>query len=479
MKVANTSRFYLDFAIILLLMFGFGFLPAIAPITGQGMRVIGILLACIYAWTIGSSVWPSLLALLALGFLPGSTVTSVFVAAFGNQTLLMVLFCLIFCSCVEKSGLLSVIADFILSRKFAKKGPWWLAFAFFTAACVASMLCSSIAVTIFLWTIFYDVVQQLGLAKKSPYVAMVMIGITIMAYLGNSVLPFGAFLQIGVAVMTAVNPQFVMNYLAYSILALALCVVMLPFLTGVFKLICPKFSYDAVTSIVKNEAVRMNLKQKLVLLSVVLVSLLLMAPSFLPKGTAIYAFISNFGVIGGMCAASVLMMMIVIDGETIGDIVDGMRKSIPWDMYFLLAAALAISTAVTAEGTGVGPFLKMICAPLLADKTAFIFMAILVLVGAVVTNCLNNIVTLTLLIPASLAFAAAYGISGQFLVTVFAIILYQGVVLPSGSIMGAMLHGNKDWLTPGQIYRYASIGELVLALAMIIVGLPLGLYILF
>ena len=287
MKVANTKRFYLDLAIILLLMFGFGFLPAIAPITGQGMRVIGILLACIYAWTIGSSVWPSLLALLALGFLPGSTVTSVFVAAFGNQTLLMVLFCLIFCSCVEKSGLLSVIADFILSRKFAKKGPWWLAFAFFTAACVASMLCSSIAVTIFLWTIFYDVVQQLGLAKKSPYVAMVMIGITIMAYLGNSVLPFGAFLQIGVAVMTAVNPQFVMNYLAYSILALALCVVMLPFLTGVFKLICPKFSYDAVTSIVKNEAVRMNLKQKLVLLSVVLVSLLLMAPSFLPKGTAI------------------------------------------------------------------------------------------------------------------------------------------------------------------------------------------------
>ena len=217
----------------------------------------------------------------------------------------------------------------------------------------------------------------------------------------------------------------------------------------------------------------------MVLLSVVLVSLLMMAPSFLPKGTAVYAFISNFGVIGGMCAASIMMMMIVIDGETIGDIVDGMRKSIPWDMYFLLAAALSISTAVTAEGTGVGPFLKMICAPLLADKTAFIFLTILVLVGAVVTNCLNNIVTLTLLIPVSLAFAAAYGVSGQFLVAVFAIILYQGVVLPSGSIMGAMLHGNKDWLTPGQIYKYASIGELVLALAMIIVGLPLGLYILF
>ena len=479
MKVPNTKRFYIDFAIILLLMFGFGFLPPVAPITAQGMRVIGILLACIYAWTIGSSVWPSLLALLALGFLPGSTVTAVFVAAFGNQTLLMVLFCLIFCSCVEKSGLLSVVADFILSRKFAKKGPWWLAFAFFTAACVASMLCTSIAVTIFLWTIFYDVLKQLGLPKKSPYVAMVMIGITIMAYLGNSVLPFGAFVQIGIAIMTAVNPQFVMDYLSYSTLALVLCVVMLPLITGVFKLVCPKFEYDAVTSVVKNTHVQMNLKQKLVLAAVILVSLLMMAPSFLPKGTALYAFIGNFGVIGGMCAAAILMMVIVIDGETIGDIVDGMRKSIPWDMYFLLAAALSISTAVTAEGTGVGPFLKVVCAPLLAGKNAFIFLTILVLVGAVVTNCLNNIVTLTLLIPTSLAFASAYGVSGQFLVAVFAIILYQGVVLPSGSVMGAMLHGNKEWLTPGQIYKYASLGELLLALAMIIVGLPLGLYLLF
>ena len=172
MEVNNVKRFYLDVAIILLLMFGFGYLPAIGPITPEGMRVIGILFACIYAWTIGSSTWPSLMALIALGFIPGNTVTSVFVSAFGNQTLLMVLFCLIFCHGVEKCGLLSVIARFMLSKNFAKKSPWMLAFAFLATACLASMLCTSIAVTIFLWSIFFDVVGQLKLPKKSPYVAL-------------------------------------------------------------------------------------------------------------------------------------------------------------------------------------------------------------------------------------------------------------------------------------------------------------------
>ena len=103
MKVVNTKKFYIEAAIIIALMFGFGFLPPIEPITAHGMRVIGILLACIYAWTIGSQVWPSLLALIALGFLPGNTITSVFSGAFGNQTLLMVLFCLIFAHVWKKA----------------------------------------------------------------------------------------------------------------------------------------------------------------------------------------------------------------------------------------------------------------------------------------------------------------------------------------------------------------------------------------
>lgn len=479
MEIKNVKRFYWDFAIILLLMFGFGYLPAFEPITAQGMRILGILFACIYAWTIGSSTWPSLLALMALGFLPGNTVTSVFVAAFGNQTLLMVLFCLIFCHGVEKSGLLAVIAKFMLSRKFAKKSPWMLAFAFLATACVASMLCSSIAVTIFLWTIFYDVIVQLNLPRKSPYVAMVMIGITITAYLGNSVLPFGPFLQIGIAVMTAVNPAFVMNYAAYSTLALILCIVVVPLLTVVFKLICPKFEYEVIDEIVDAKDLRLTIQQKIALAVVALVCFVMMAPSFMPKEWAVHGFLENFGVIGGMCGASVLMMVIVVNGHSLGDIVEGMKRSIPWDLYFLLAAALAISTAVTAEGTGVKEFLRVVMSPLLANKTALIFLAILVIIGAVITNCLNNIVTLTLLIPTALAFSAGYGISAQMLVAVFAIILYQGVVLPSGSVMGAMLHGNREWLTAGQIYKYASVGELVLALSMIVVGLPIGLYLLF
>ena len=106
-------------------------------------------------------------------------------------------------------------------------------------------------------------------------------------------------------------------------------------------------------------------------------------------------------------------------------------------------------------------------------------MAIIIFVGCIITNCLNNIVTMTLMIPTSMAFAATYGVSPELIVTIFAIILYQGLVLPSGSILGALLHANNNWLTAKQIYMYATYGELLLALVMSVIAIPIAYFFIF
>lgn len=49
----------------------------------------------------------------------------------------------------------------------------------------------------------------------------------------------------------------------------------------------------------------------------------------------------------------------------------------------------------------------------------------------------------------------------------------QGIVMPSGSIVGALLHGNSKWLKPSMIYKCTIIGELAV-LAVSIICIPLG-----
>lgn len=474
MKVENVKRFYVDVVIIFVLMFGFGKIPPIAPITELGMQILGIFISLIYAWSRGSLIWPSVVGLIAYSFTGENTLTAVFSSAFGNQTLLMTVWCMLFAATVEKCGLLSIISEFVLTKNFVKKSPWLLALGFFITSVLAGMFVGNPAATIFLWVIFWDVSKKLGLAPKSPYVVILMVGIVVLTYTGNTIMPYNVFLQIGIGVMTAVDSEFIMNYASYCMMALAINILLVPMLTLAAKLTCPKFEYEQIDSVIDATGTKLNMQQKIVLVVLACVIALLVIPNFLPTGP-VKAFLGSFGVIGSMAIGAVVLMLIIVDGASIGHIGEAMSKNISWDMYFMLAAALTVSSGITADGTGVTDMLRTVFGPVLADKSTFIFLVMLIFIGVVLTNIMNNIVTYTLLIPLSVTFAGAYDVPHELLVGIFAIILLQGVVLPSGSVMGAMLHGSTEWVTPGLLYKYTIIAEVILALCVVAIGVPVGL----
>lgn len=95
-------KYVVHSAISLIIMFGFGYLPVIEPITHVGMQVLGILIGMVYEWVLVGIPWPSLLGLIALiqtGFMPASDVVK---ASFGepNVVLLFLIFMLLFLSMV-------------------------------------------------------------------------------------------------------------------------------------------------------------------------------------------------------------------------------------------------------------------------------------------------------------------------------------------------------------------------------------------
>lgn len=472
-EVSNKKSFYIDFAIIIILMIGFGFLPPIGPLTQVGMQTLGIFISLIYAWSRGQMIWTSLLGLIVYGYVGENTVASIFTAAFGNGTLLMVVWITVFAAAVERCGLLQFVAEWVLTKKFVTKSPMMMALGFFIASVLAGIFVGNPAASIFLWAIFYDVVGKLGVPKKSPYVTAVLVGIVVLTYTGNAILPYYVFLQIGLGIMAAADPSFTLNLGSFSLLSIVINIVLVPALLLVTKLLCRNVNFKIDENIINKKGNKLNREQKIVFVTLICVVALLIVPNFLPA-SAIKTFLLNFGTVGAMCLGAVVLMVITVNGQSINDIGESMKTALPWSTYFMLAAALAISNGITADGTGVVELLSNVFGPVLGGKSMFVFMAILVVIGVVLTNIMNNIVTYTLLIPLSLPFAATCGVPEQLIVALLAIILCQGVVMPSGSVMGALLHANKDWLTTSMIYKYAICFELTLAIITILVGVPVG-----
>ena len=64
-KRFSAPAYYLHTVVCLLIMFGFGQLPPVEPLTPLGMNLIGIFLGVLYGWVCIEIVWPSLAGLLA------------------------------------------------------------------------------------------------------------------------------------------------------------------------------------------------------------------------------------------------------------------------------------------------------------------------------------------------------------------------------------------------------------------------------
>ena len=68
-KKRNLDALYIINSIItILLLFGFGHLPAPDPITPMGMQILGVFLGLLWGWTTVDMIWPSILGLIALWF---------------------------------------------------------------------------------------------------------------------------------------------------------------------------------------------------------------------------------------------------------------------------------------------------------------------------------------------------------------------------------------------------------------------------
>ncbi len=462
----------IQYAIILVFMLGFGFLPPFGPVTPVGMKVLGIFIGCILAWAFGEQTWPSFLALFLLGMLEGSTVTGVFGSAVGNTTVHIVLLCLLFCDSLQSSGLINYMVKRILSTKLARKGPWALMIAFWVAGAVSCGLTNgTVVIVILLWELFYEVVDKLELEKDSPYVAVGIITIAITCYIGGNIMPYSSFVQICIGVMTAAAPDVSMNMSHYILLQVILTVLMIIVLALFCKFILRiKVNYEIPEDMFSADDLRMTPKLRTMIIYLVLLVLMLVLPYYLPASWWLTKALTQMGMIGSFVLI-MAALSVTPDGEggRMMNIGTAFTK-VPYGLLCVVATALTMAGQLTSEATGISKLLTMVLEPITSIGSPYLVMALFIIVSVVLTNIINNIVCATILIPVGMVLVQNVGINPVAMIAVMCLTLQQGIVAPSGSVFGAMLHGIDGYISSKSVYKYGTILEIVLALVVGFVG---------
>jgi len=475
---------HIHIVISLFLMFIAGnIIPPIYPLTEIGIQVVSVFLGVVWAWIFVGFLWPSLLALVALGMTDFTSMGAVLQGSFGNHVAVLLLFSMILFGSPEHVGATKYITRFFLTRKVYNGKPIIFAFMFFFATYMLSVAVNVTPALLLMWGVLYGILNDLGYKKGEKFTSMMIVGTFLGAISGQASLPFSGstlaiinvFNNAGTDILReggyiATNeylyipaPQYIFLGFIFTILVfIGYCLFMGVTLKPVDL---EKVSNVNTEMFNKNPLPPMNTLQKVNFGVMIMFIILLLSPSFMPDEWWITTTLNNLGPAGTGLLLTGMMMLIKIKGTPALDFGTVAKNHINWDVFVMVAAAMMIASALTNYQTGVVAAMEMALEPLLGGHSAFIFFAIMLIFGMFVTSFASSMVIGIAIMPILVIFGTRAGANLPAVATTTILLIHYSIILPSASVFAAMLWGNEEWISPKDVFKS---GVFIVILAMVI-----------
>lgn len=477
-KLAETQKrdyFLLHVIITFLMMVIIGNLPTFGEVTPVGMKMLGIFVAVVYAWSTTSMIWPSMLGILALAVLGIIPMTELFPLCFADQTIWFMTFVCIFVAVIEKAGIINYIANWMLSRKFIFGRPWLFTFFFLFAAWLCATLISELPAMFMFWSSFYAVAKKIELDLKGRYSFFMIFGIAFMTLaVANNVLPFklGVLFFLGTySSLTGISVdfgQYILFSIPISVLEVVFYVLMMRF---VFK---PDVSAlkSIDSSFIDKSNLKIDLKLKIAFFYLIIMMILLLIPDFLPDESVIVQIINNIGKPGVMLGILISMFIVRVDKEPLLNFSEA-SKSIPWEIFFMMAFVMPFGNLLVSDEAGIVPTITGFVAPILQGLNPLLFILVFLFTSTLLSNVLNNAVVYIVYVGILASIASTMNIESIPIIVVLMFTIQLAFMTPAGSAAAALIFGNK-WVNAKDMYKYSTIIVLLNFGFYFLVGLPIA-----
>lgn len=387
------KKYYLNSAIVVLLMALFRFIPPIGSMTTLGMTILGIFLGALWGWITCDMIWPSVLALVMLGF-SGYTanVSEALTSTISNGTIQLILWLLVFSAVLTTTGISKYFVTKLVRSRFCKGHPWRLSIVICLATWICAAFGAGFAAILLCWDLVYTISVQVGYTKKDKWPKM---------------------------------------------------------------MVCAIIFFNALGALVA-----------LIVLTII--------PSCLPAGGA-KTFLNTLGT-----TAIVLLIIVFLtfprmkDGKPFFTFKELANGGILWPMLFMVATATTIGGALSSADTGFTNSVIQLFSPVFSNASPYVFSIFACLATLALTNVINNTVAAAIMIPVMYPFASQMGVNPLMMTAMICFCANCGLLLPCASPAGAMLHGNKEWVSTKEVELHSLLGIAALALMVILVGIPFG-----
>ena len=447
--------YFVHSVICLAVMFGFGQIPPLLPLTPLGMNLIGIFIGVLYGWIFIDIIWPSIAGLLALMLVGGMKPVMLLNKSFGDPIVVMMFFIFVFCAAINYYGLSKFISLWFITRKAVAGRPWLFTYTFLASIMLLGGLTSASPAAVIGWSILYGVCDVCGYKKSEGYPTMMVFGIVYAAQVGMSLIPFK---QAALTVMGAYETMSGthIEYASYMIIALVICILcsLLFLIVGkyVFRPDVSKLEKLNAGALDTDQSLSLSSVQKTVLGFLLALVALLLIPAFLPGDLLIVKFLKSIGNTGICMLLVGIMSFIRIDGKPLLRFKAMVDDGVAWGIIFILALVQPLSGAMADPASGITPFLMSVLQPLFGAGSPMIFALCMGLLATILTQFINNGAVGVALMPIIFSYYSNLNVGPEPAVIMVVMGVHLAFLTPAASSIAALLHGN-EWASTKSIWK--------------------------
>ena len=470
----------LKIVICFAIMLAFWFMPAPAPLTDVGMRVIGIFIGTVLLLSTVDTVWPAILAVALLGRSGVATLNEAIAGTLGSWIIYFILMSFVMTYALNKSGFTDRLVAKFMSMKFVSKSPWTFTISMSTIGLILACFIDQIPATAFMLMFANRVYEELGYSKKDAYPHMANIMVVYGVIIGGAMTPISHALSIlGIGVYEAVTgaSMSLFTYLAFGVpTGLVLYVVLI----AVMRFTChpdmSNFKDFDIQRVLKHQG-KMQLRELITVIIFFGTVIMWMLPGVAGMFTDAewVTTLNNYGITFWAILSVILMSIISVNDEPLINLKEVMNGHINWAILIFIAFGVYVGSALAADSTGLNAWITANITPLTASVPPIVVVLIITTAGEIMTNFASNTSTITVMtgVGVSLALSSGGAINPVGMALCTTMSGSCAYLLPSSFGCIAMLHGD-DWSSSKKIYLYGIIMMVVTSFAIGLIGYTVG-----
>ena len=479
----NTKKntvYYVLCILCILLMFLGGFIPSFAPeITVAGMQILAIYVALIILWsTIGGVLWPSILAIVALGISEYTNINGAITSALGQNVIWQILFAIALTQGLSATGAGEFIAKWFISRKFLTGRPYLFTWILFLVFAVLGAISSAIGMILLSWTILNSIADHVGVKNSERYFRIMSIFMVVNTCIGEQIIIYKNW-PMGLWTAFGKMASMELDYIPFMVIAAVISLFFTVVLTLIIKIarvdvsFLKTFDNTKIRESMANE--RMNKVQIGFLVTLLACIVFSLGTSIFPRGSLLYTFCNKVSPAGAFAVAvAALIFLKNKEGKPVLDFPKVMGSSPFWSAFMICAASIPLANALCNEATGFTAWISRVLTPVFQNSSLWVIYFIIIFVTLVLTNIASCSGVGFMMLPIAVPLATAAG-ANMYLVGICTIYTCLfGFILPGSSGLSAMMYGMKEKqsLTVKEILIYTSIPCLIF-LIIACIGFPL------